>query len=57
MSLRGLMEITGHVCWKYLEGFDEGPKQVPDSLKAIQQLHQAHHAEQAEECYRYAHIL
>lgn len=39
-----------------LERFDERPEQRLDALLLAEQLHQAHHAEQAEEVHREAHL-
>lgn len=32
-----------------LEGLNEGPQQVPDALRTVQQLHQTHDTEESEE--------
>lgn len=33
-----------------LEGLDEGPEQVTDALRAVQQFDQTHDTEESEEC-------
>ena len=33
----------------FRSGLDEGPQQVADAFRAVEQFHQTHHAEQSEE--------